>query len=173
MPFRSGFATSFRNLFIHVAHRLGRSVILHLPFEVGCLPSRHNFQFSAAGSTSESDSGESGDDCHLSRAVKKPKLSDRSSEAAATTTAFSDAVDESDNLTRWLSAHVLEVSADEYLAHGALLPRCALMVHHGGAGTTHQAALAAVPQLVMPIAFDQRKSSSHSCHMSFDLTMCQ
>ncbi|MBK7857941.1 MAG: glycosyltransferase family 1 protein [Archangiaceae bacterium] len=39
--------------------------------------------------------------------------------------------------------------------HGALFPRCAGVVHHGGAGTTHAAARAAVPQLVLPQILDQ------------------
>jgi UDP:flavonoid glycosyltransferase YjiC (YdhE family) len=39
--------------------------------------------------------------------------------------------------------------------HAALFPRCAGVVHHGGAGTTHAAALAGVPQVVMPQILDQ------------------
>lgn len=37
----------------------------------------------------------------------------------------------------------------------ALLPRLAALVHHGGIGTTSQALLAGVPQLVRPTGFDQ------------------
>jgi len=37
-----------------------------------------------------------------------------------------------------------------------LFPRCSLVVHHGGAGTVTQAALAQVPQVVCPIEFDQQ-----------------
>jgi vancomycin aglycone glucosyltransferase len=40
-------------------------------------------------------------------------------------------------------------------AHSALFPRLAGVVHHGGAGTTHAAALAGVPQLVVPHLMDQ------------------
>lgn len=40
--------------------------------------------------------------------------------------------------------------------HGRLFPRCAAVVHHGGAGTTHAAARAGVPQVVVPHALDQR-----------------
>ena len=36
-----------------------------------------------------------------------------------------------------------------------LLPRVALLVHHGGIGTTAEALRAGVPQLVVPYAFDQ------------------
>lgn len=37
----------------------------------------------------------------------------------------------------------------------ALLPRVALLVHHGGIGTTAEALRAGVPQLILPFAFDQ------------------
>ena len=40
--------------------------------------------------------------------------------------------------------------------HRALFPRAALVVHHGGAGTTHAAAAAGVPSLVVPHVGDQR-----------------
>ncbi len=36
-----------------------------------------------------------------------------------------------------------------------LLPRCAALVHHGGIGTLAQALAAGVPQLTMPMGFDQ------------------
>jgi sterol 3beta-glucosyltransferase len=39
--------------------------------------------------------------------------------------------------------------------HGRLLPRCACAIHHGGAGTTHAAASAGIPQLVVPHLLDQ------------------
>lgn len=39
--------------------------------------------------------------------------------------------------------------------HNRLFPRCAAVVHHGGAGTTHAAARAGVPQVVMPCLLDQ------------------
>ncbi|MEV6217558.1 glycosyltransferase [Nocardia sp. NPDC051833] len=41
------------------------------------------------------------------------------------------------------------------VAHQALFPRVAAVVHHGGAGTTHAAARAGVPQVVVPQMFDQ------------------
>jgi vancomycin aglycone glucosyltransferase len=37
----------------------------------------------------------------------------------------------------------------------ALFPRVAAVVHHGGAGTTHTAALAGIPQVVVPMFSDQ------------------
>lgn len=42
-----------------------------------------------------------------------------------------------------------------YVPFRALLPRLAAVVHHGGIGTTSQALLAGVPQLVRPMGFDQ------------------
>lgn len=40
-------------------------------------------------------------------------------------------------------------------SHAALFPELAGVVHHGGAGTTHAAALAGVPQLIVPHLMDQ------------------
>jgi sterol 3beta-glucosyltransferase len=40
--------------------------------------------------------------------------------------------------------------------HRALLPRTALVIHHGGAGTTHAACRAGVPSVVVPHVGDQR-----------------
>jgi UDP:flavonoid glycosyltransferase YjiC (YdhE family) len=39
--------------------------------------------------------------------------------------------------------------------HRALFPRMAALVHHGGSGTTHSAARAGVPQVVVPHMLDQ------------------
>ncbi|HVO29945.1 MAG TPA: glycosyltransferase [bacterium] len=41
------------------------------------------------------------------------------------------------------------------VSHRTLFPRCAAIVHHGGAGTTHAALRAGVPQAIVPHAFDQ------------------
>lgn len=46
------------------------------------------------------------------------------------------------------------LSIGEVNAH-ALFPRVAAVVHHGGAGTTIAAALAGVPQVVIPNQYDQ------------------
>jgi rhamnosyltransferase subunit B len=43
----------------------------------------------------------------------------------------------------------------EYARFGALFPRCSAVVHHGGIGTTAQALAAGLPQLVLPMAWDQ------------------
>ncbi|MGH2402310.1 MAG: glycosyltransferase, partial [Candidatus Limnocylindria bacterium] len=42
------------------------------------------------------------------------------------------------------------------LDHRALFPRAALVVHHGGAGTTHAVVAAGVPSVVIPHIGDQR-----------------
>lgn len=39
--------------------------------------------------------------------------------------------------------------------HDWLFPRCTLLVHHGGSGTSHSAARAGVPSVVLPFAGDQ------------------
>ena len=42
-----------------------------------------------------------------------------------------------------------------HVPHGKLFPRCAAVVHHGGAGTTANAARSGVPQVVVPHLLDQ------------------
>jgi UDP:flavonoid glycosyltransferase YjiC (YdhE family) len=44
---------------------------------------------------------------------------------------------------------------EAYAPLSRLLPRCAALVHHGGIGTLAQALAAGVPQLTMPMGFDQ------------------
>lgn len=41
------------------------------------------------------------------------------------------------------------------VAHAQVFPRCAVLVHHGGAGTSHAAARAGVPSVVVPHVVDQ------------------
>jgi rhamnosyltransferase subunit B len=47
------------------------------------------------------------------------------------------------------------VHHETYAPLSRLLPRCAALVHHGGIGTLAQALAAGVPQLTMPMGFDQ------------------
>lgn len=47
------------------------------------------------------------------------------------------------------------VAHADYAPFSLVLPRAAAVIHHGGIGTTAQALTAGVPQLVMPLAFDQ------------------
>jgi rhamnosyltransferase subunit B len=57
-----------------------------------------------------------------------------------------------DQLPAELPHHVLW---QEYVPLRALLPQVAVLVHHGGIGTTAEALHAATPQLVVPLAHDQ------------------
>jgi rhamnosyltransferase subunit B len=43
----------------------------------------------------------------------------------------------------------------DYAPFSQIFPECAAVVHHGGAGTTAQALAAALPQLILPLAWDQ------------------
>ncbi len=47
------------------------------------------------------------------------------------------------------------VVAAKYLPFSRIFPHCSAVVHHGGVGTTSQCFRAGVPQLVLPMAFDQ------------------
>lgn len=51
-----------------------------------------------------------------------------------------------------LPDHVIHA---EFVPFSHLLPRAAALVHHGGVGTCAQGLSAGLPQLVMPLAFDQ------------------
>jgi len=44
---------------------------------------------------------------------------------------------------------------EPYVPFSQVLPRCAAIVHHGGIGTCAQGLMAGVPQLTMPLGFDQ------------------
>ncbi|MGH7171145.1 MAG: glycosyltransferase [Gemmataceae bacterium] len=48
-----------------------------------------------------------------------------------------------------------EIGHFDYLPLSQVLPRSAALVSHGGIGTVSQALAAGIPQLVMPMAFDQ------------------
>jgi rhamnosyltransferase subunit B len=57
-----------------------------------------------------------------------------------------------EQLPRRLPAGILHAP---YVPFSQLLPRAAVLVHHGGIGTAAQALAAGVPQLVRPMSFDQ------------------
>jgi UDP:flavonoid glycosyltransferase YjiC (YdhE family) len=48
-----------------------------------------------------------------------------------------------------------EIRHADYVPFSRLLPGCAALVHHGGIGTAAQALAAGIPQLVVPMAYDQ------------------
>jgi UDP:flavonoid glycosyltransferase YjiC (YdhE family) len=47
------------------------------------------------------------------------------------------------------------VFVTDSVPHASLFPHCSVIVHHGGSGTTHTAARAGVPQVVVPHVLDQ------------------
>ena len=58
-----------------------------------------------------------------------------------------------------------------YLPLHRLMPRSAALVHHGGIGTTAEALRAAVPQLVLPWAFDQFDNAQRVRSLGVGLTL--
>jgi UDP:flavonoid glycosyltransferase YjiC (YdhE family) len=61
-------------------------------------------------------------------------------------------------LTGWGGAAAppaADVHVTDFVPHAWLYPRCAAVVHHGGAGTTAAAMRAGVPQVVTPFGQDQ------------------
>jgi rhamnosyltransferase subunit B len=78
-------------------------------------------------------------------------------------------------LTRYaeqLPAHLPEsVRHFEFLPMSPLLPQCAAMVHHGGIGTTAQALAAGLPQLIMPMAFDQPDNAARAVRLGVARTI--
>jgi rhamnosyltransferase subunit B len=63
-----------------------------------------------------------------------------------------------EHLPEELPAHVYRES---YVPFSRLLPRCAAIVHHGGIGTCAQGLAAGLPQLTMPMGFDQPDNVTH------------
>lgn len=62
-------------------------------------------------------------------------------------------------LSGWAGLGEASLPASVFVArsasHALLLPRVALAIHHGGAGTTVAAARAGIPQIVVPLSVDQ------------------
>jgi UDP:flavonoid glycosyltransferase YjiC (YdhE family) len=52
-----------------------------------------------------------------------------------------------------------------------LAPRCAGLVHHGGIGTLAQGLKAGIPQLVMPLFFDQPDNAEHLAALGVSQTL--
>lgn len=52
-----------------------------------------------------------------------------------------------------------------YLPFSTVLPRAAAFVHHGGIGSTAQGLAAGVPQLMMPMAFDQHDNAMRASRL--------
>lgn len=58
-----------------------------------------------------------------------------------------------------------------YVPLRALLPHVAMLVHHGGIGTTAEALRAGTPQLVVPLAFDQFDNAARVCRLGAGATL--
>jgi UDP:flavonoid glycosyltransferase YjiC (YdhE family) len=58
-----------------------------------------------------------------------------------------------------------EIIAVEHAPHSALMPRAAVTVHQGGAGTLHQALQAGRPMLVVPHAHDQPDNAHRAARL--------
>lgn len=52
-----------------------------------------------------------------------------------------------------------------YVPFSTVLPRSAALVHHGGIGTAAQALASGIPQLIMPMAFDQPDNAFRLKHL--------
>lgn len=52
-----------------------------------------------------------------------------------------------------------------YAPFSLLLPRAAALIHHGGIGTTAQALAAGIPQLAVPISFDQPDNATRMARL--------
>ena len=84
-------------------------------------------------------------------------------QAAAYFAAALAAVDQLRQRAIFLTPHRAQVPCNlpvtvlwqQYLPFQKLLPRAAALVHHGGIGTTAEALRAGVPQLIVPLVFDQ------------------
>jgi UDP:flavonoid glycosyltransferase YjiC (YdhE family) len=54
---------------------------------------------------------------------------------------------------------------ETYAPFSSLFPRCAAVIHHAGIGTCAQGLAAGVPQLTMPLAFDQPDNATRLAHL--------
>ena len=58
-----------------------------------------------------------------------------------------------------------------YAPFSQLLPRAAALVHHGGIGTLSQGFAAGIPQLVMPMSFDQPDNAARLTRLGAGLAL--
>jgi rhamnosyltransferase subunit B len=63
------------------------------------------------------------------------------------------------------------IAAFEYAPFGELLPRAAVVVHHGGVGTTGQTLRAGRPQLVVPFSHDQFDNGARAARLGTALML--
>jgi UDP:flavonoid glycosyltransferase YjiC (YdhE family) len=58
-----------------------------------------------------------------------------------------------------------------FVPFDAILPRCKVMIHHGGMGTAHAAAVYGLPQIVVPHAADQRGQARRAAQAKIGLNL--
>jgi len=63
------------------------------------------------------------------------------------------------------------IIAIDYAPYQSLFPGAAVVVHHGGVGTTSQGLLAGVPTLIVPFAFDQSDNAYHASRLGTSRTV--
>ena len=73
-----------------------------------------------------------------------------------------------DQVPESLPSHVHHVG---YASFATVFPRAAAVVHHGGIGTSAQALAAGVPQLVMPMGFDQPDNAARLARLGVSETV--
>jgi UDP:flavonoid glycosyltransferase YjiC (YdhE family) len=61
----------------------------------------------------------------------------------------------------------------EFPPLSSVLPHCAAIVHHGGMGTTAQGLAAGIPQLIMPMAFDQPDNAARAVRLGVARTIAR
>lgn len=72
--------------------------------------------------------------------------------------------------TEALKTECLEnVFISSYIRHSLIFPKCSLIVHHGGIGTTGQALKVGIPQLVIPFLGDQFDNAERLCRLGVAL----
>lgn len=59
----------------------------------------------------------------------------------------------------------------DYAPFSEVFPKAAVVVHHGGIGTSAQAMKAGVPQLVMPLAYDQADNAARMRRLGISATL--
>ncbi|HEX3444813.1 MAG TPA: nucleotide disphospho-sugar-binding domain-containing protein [Chthoniobacterales bacterium] len=64
-----------------------------------------------------------------------------------------------------------EVGHFSFVPHSLLLPRAAAIVHQGGIGTTAKALLAGIPQVIVPLNFDQPFNGKRVASMGVGTTL--
>src|SRR5436190_2854685 len=63
------------------------------------------------------------------------------------------------------------IIAVDYAPYQPLFSRAAVVVHHGGVGTTAQGLLAGVPTVIVPFAFDQSDNADHASRLGTSRTV--